>query len=117
MLQNTWHLPSSCPFGFELEARVIAEDLTLTIRNEPDLHVWDGEGVTSPELFFWPLVGGARQGAVVAELSHFIECCGARVPSPVAPVQEMVHGIEVASALIRSSRTGAWEPVSRSVAR
>ncbi|HEY1585878.1 MAG TPA: Gfo/Idh/MocA family oxidoreductase [Polyangia bacterium] len=111
-LQNSWHLAAGCPYGFEFDTRVFADGATYTLRNEPVLQVWDGAGAAAPELFFWPLVGGQRDGALVDELTHFAGCAAAGIESSRVPLDDVVHGLEVAEALVRASHSQQWEPVT-----
>jgi hypothetical protein len=106
ILQNTWHLAASCPYGFTFETTVHAAGTTYSVRNEPDVHVWGADGVAAPELHFWPRIGGARRGALVDELAHFAACARRGVDSPVIPLDDAVHVIAVAEALQRSARDG-----------
>jgi predicted dehydrogenase len=107
IIQNAWHLSPSCPYGFSFDTTILADGGTFCVRNEPDVHVWTRDhGVAAPELHFWPLVGGRRRGALVAELTHFAECVRRKIASPIMPLGDAVHAIAVAESLQRSAREG-----------
>src|ERR1043166_1436089 len=111
VLQNTWHLAPSCPYGFEFETKIFLKDSTCIVRNHPDLEIWSADGVKAPELFFWPVAAGVRTGALRRELAHFADCLRLSVPSDRVPYFDACAGVAVAEALIRSSKSGGWEPV------
>ncbi|MER8187559.1 Gfo/Idh/MocA family oxidoreductase [Kitasatospora sp. NPDC094015] len=102
VIGNSWHLAGSCPYGFTFECTIQSEGATFTARNEPDLHVWDEQGVRVPDLFFWPYHSGARQGALREELQHFADCARAGLPSDRVPLRDAVRVAEVTAAARRS---------------
>lgn len=114
VIQNSWHLAPSCPYGFVFDCVVHALDGTYTVRNEPVLQEWTAETVTAPELFFWPRYAGARHGALVEELRHVTDCVAAGVWSdrlPVADALRVMSTCEAAIAALRSGRTETPRPV------
>lgn len=109
LIQNVWHIAASCPFGFEFETKVFADERTYILRNEPVLEVWDKTKIHAPEFFFWPQTNGIRHGAIFQELFHFSQCAKEKLPTSRVPVQEIHQGMLVAEALTRSAQTKKWE--------
>lgn len=103
VIQNAWHLSKSCPYGFTFDSSFLLRGATYRIRNLPDLEVWsDGDGVKSPELFFWPEQDGERRGALRAELAYVADCVSEGRPSARVPLADVHAVICVAEALITS---------------
>jgi predicted dehydrogenase len=100
IIQNSWHLPPSCPYGFEFECKVQTENGTYVVRNEPDVQIWDSAGVASPDMYFWPTMHNARVGAIRAELEHFTDCVRERVASPQIPLEHVLWTAEVSDAVL-----------------
>jgi len=111
VIQNSWHLAPSCPYGFEFECKVQSESTTFVIRNEPDVQVWDANGVTSPEMHFWPSSHGQRTGALRLELEHFARCAGSGLPSDRVPLEQVVWTAEVAEAVLAALDRPGQGPV------
>lgn len=111
VIQNTWHLAASCPYGFTFDCTVHAEGGTYTVRNEPVLQEWTNDRVTAPELFFWPRHAGARGGALVAELQHFADCAGAGKASSRVPLSDVLAVMSTCQAALKAIETGSPEPV------
>lgn len=116
VLQNSWHLAASCPYGFTFDCTVHGVDGTHVVRNEPVLQSWTAAGVTAPELFFWPRYAGVRSGALVAELQHFADCASRRIPSSRVPLCDVLDVMSTCRAAMESLRTGQSAAV-RSLAR
>lgn len=112
VVQNSWHLSASCPYGFEFAGEVQTRGTTYVVRNEPDLHVWDASGVTSPEMHFWPLIHGARAGAIHAELTHFADCVRQGVASDRVPLAQVLWTAEIADAVLRATADAGHGPVA-----
>lgn len=111
VLQNSWHLAPSCPYGFEFECKVQTDTATFVVRNEPDVQIWDADSVTSPEMHFWPSNHGRRTGALRAELEHFARCAAAGIPSDRVPLEQVMWTAEVADAVIAASARPDAGPV------
>lgn len=112
VVQNSWHLARGCPYGFEFECKAQTGAGTYLVRNEPDVHVWDGTGATSPDLYFWPHIGGARRGALHDELRHFAGCAAAGRPTDRVPLDQVVWLAETCAAALESIATGSTAKVA-----
>lgn len=99
VIQNIWHINENCPYGFEFSTKLIFNEGTYSIKNEPDINCWTGNGVENPELFFWPSVGGKIEGALQTELQHYIDCAGKDIESDVLSMENAIESIKIANAL------------------
>ncbi|WP_067473423.1 Gfo/Idh/MocA family protein [Nocardia amamiensis] len=111
VIQNSWHLPAGCPFGFEFECKVQTSGATYIVRNEPDLQIWREDRSESPEMHFWPLVQGLRSGALRAELDHFADCVRRGVPSTRVPLEQVLWSAEIGEAVLTSVADPRQGPV------
>lgn len=116
VIQNSWHLASSCPYGFTFDCVVHASDGTYQIRNEPVLHAWTANAVTAPEMFLWPRLAGVRAGALVAELQHFSECATRGEPSARVPLVDALAVMGTCQAALAAIESGTSQPVRRECA-
>jgi predicted dehydrogenase len=102
VIQNSWHLAPANPFGFTFSTSVYTTQQTFVIRNEPDLWVWGPDRASSPDLFFWPQLAGARRGALVDELAYFARCARAGLPSQRPSAEHVRIVAEISDAVIAS---------------
>lgn len=106
VIQNSWHLPPTCPYGFMFDCTIQASEGTWVLRSEPVVHEWSTTGVTAPELFFWPRYAGRRQGALVAELQHVADCAAAGIASPRVPTSDVLRVMSICQAAMNALTTG-----------
>lgn len=99
VIQNVWHINDNCPYGFEFSTKIILDDGTYMIRNEPIIHCWTKNGVEYPELFFWPTIDGAIQGCLLKELGHYVDCALNNIESNILPMKEAIESIKIANAI------------------
>jgi len=108
VIQNSWHLAPSCPYGFTFDCVVHAGDATLTLRSEPVLQVWS-DTVEHPELYLWPRYGGSRAGALVAELQHVADCVRRGEESERVPLTQVLQVMATCQAAIDALASGRAE--------
>jgi predicted dehydrogenase len=84
--------------GLNASARYRLLDSGLSIASSESLH--------SPEVGLWPDVYGAIGGALRTEDEHFIQCVRAGTTSTIASLDQALHGLEIAEAMIRSAESG-----------
>jgi predicted dehydrogenase len=113
VVQNSWHLAPSCPYGFVFDCTVHTADGTYAVRNEPVLQAWSADTVVSPELFFWPRLAGARSGALVAELQHFADCAAGDQASDRVPLPDVLDVMSTCQAALDALDTGRPQRVVR----
>lgn len=113
VIQNSWHLAQTCPYGFVFECTVHAAEGTYTVRNEPILQEWSAHAVTAPDLFFWPRYSGARHGALVSELQHVADRVVTGLPSERVPLRDALRVMSTCQAAMDALATGkAQTPAS-----
>lgn len=108
VIQNSWHLQSN-PFGYDFECKVQTTRTTASIRNEPDLWIWDAAKAEAPDLHLWPKVAGERSGALKRELEHFARCARAGIPSDEVPLSDVQDVAAIADAVLNSLAQGSAE--------
>jgi predicted dehydrogenase len=106
VIQNVWHIAAGCPYGFEFQTRVFTKDNTYCIRNEPVIHHWGKDATHYPEMFFWPYIDHAPQGALKDELQHFERCSRSGSESEVVPLEDVLKCTKIAECLIETAKTG-----------
>ncbi|WP_084470239.1 Gfo/Idh/MocA family protein [Amycolatopsis benzoatilytica] len=106
VVQNSWHLAPTCPYGFVFDCTVHAVEGTYMVRNEPVVQEWSATTVTAPELFFWPRYAGARRGALVAELQYVADCVTRGVPSDRVPLRDALQVMSTCQAAMDALKTG-----------
>ncbi|MGH3939531.1 MAG: Gfo/Idh/MocA family protein [Pseudonocardiaceae bacterium] len=106
VIQNSWHLAPTCPYGFVFDCTVHAVEGTYIVRNEPVVQEWSTTTVTAPELFFWPRYAGQRRGALVAELQHVADCVNRGVPSNRVPLGDALQVMSTCQAAMDALSTG-----------
>ena len=115
-LETSWLVPDGAPANVltpewsgtidaELEVIGSAGSAQLSLL-ESGLRVWGAGAARHPETALWPEVHGAISGALRSEIQHFIERVSTASASTVTSVDHAVAGLEIAEAIIESSRTG-----------
>jgi predicted dehydrogenase len=119
-LQSAWLLPAGRvqnlpaaeldPLELEgtIEAQldVVGSSGTARVVLEDGPRIWTDSGALSSG-GLWPAVHGRVEGAIRAELQHFVDCARRREPSALVPVGDAVAAVEVADAIVRSAASGA----------
>jgi predicted dehydrogenase len=113
VIQNSWHLAASCPYGFMFDCTVHASGGTYIVRNEPVLQAWTANAVTAPEMFLWPRQAGARAGALVAELQHFTDCAARKEASTRVPLADVLAVMSTCQSALAAIEAGSPQPVLR----
>jgi predicted dehydrogenase len=106
VIQNVWHVAAGCPYGFQFQTRIFTRDNTYSIRNEPVIHHWSKDTTHYPEMFFWPHIDHAPQGALKEELRHFEHCSRCGIESEIIPLDDVLKSTKIAACIIESARTG-----------
>lgn len=75
------------------------------------LELWTDEGAYAPDTVVVPAVGGRIDGALRAELEHFTACVAGRRAPSTAALDEHVHAVAVAAALVAAAETGSLTEV------
>jgi len=115
-LETSWFVPAGAP------RNILAGEWTGTIDSELEivgtkqsarfrlldsgLVVTSSDAVDQPEVGLWPEVYGSIGGALRLEDEHFVICVKSGSPSTIASLNDALHGLEVAEAIVRSAREG-----------
>ena len=115
-LETSWFVPDQAP------QNVLAGDWTGTIDAEFELvgteqtaryrlldtgmSIATADQTIHPEVGLWPEVYGSIGGALRLEDEHFISCVQAGKPSTIASLDDALHGLEIAEAIVRSAESG-----------
>lgn len=115
-LDSGWMVPGSAPQNLTetleldgtIDARieVVGEAGTASYQlAHSGLSLWLQEGMQQPETTLWPTAHDGIGGAIRAELEHFAAMIAGNTPSPVMPLEDSVHVLEIADAIAESART------------
>ncbi|APE37139.1 hypothetical protein BOX37_28025 [Nocardia mangyaensis] len=115
VIQNSWHLASTCPFGFTFDATIQAAEGTWTLRSEPVIHAWTTAQASAPEMWLWPRYGGARQGALVSELQHITDCVADGRDSDRVPLSQVLDVMETCHAAITALSSGQPQTLTKAM--
>jgi predicted dehydrogenase len=115
-LETSWFVPDQAP------QNVLAGDWTGTIDAEFELvgteqtaryrlldsgmSIATADQLIHPEVGLWPEVYGSIGGALRLEDEHFINCVRAGRSSTIASLDDALHGLEIAEAIVRSAESG-----------
>ncbi|MDQ2682874.1 MAG: Gfo/Idh/MocA family oxidoreductase [Chloroflexota bacterium] len=112
-LETSWFVPASAPCNvtagdwqgtIDAEFELIGTEQTARYRLlDSGMSIASTNGPISPEVGLWPEVYGTVGGALRLEDEHFIACVRTGSPSPVASLEDALHGLEVAEAIVRSA--------------
>lgn len=117
-IETAWTLPGSAP-----ENSFGALPLVGTITAETELHgsegvtrvrypdqgfsVWNTQGSYAPNVELWPELDEQVGGAMRAQIDYARDYFSGRVAEERVPVRQVVWGIELAEAVVRSLQNGA----------
>jgi len=116
-IDSSWMVPNGAPQNLvetlELDGTI---DAHIEIMGDagtaqyqmahPGLAIWTDRGLQHPETTLWPTGHDGVGGAIRAELEHFIRVIEESRPSEVMPLEDSVHVMEIAEAIVRSGQTG-----------
>lgn len=112
-LETSWLVPDSAPRNvdagdwsgtIDAEFELIGSKQTARYRLlDSGVSIAAGTGQINPEVALWPDVYGAIGGALRLEDEHFIQCVRSGQRSPIASLDDALHGLEIAEAIVRSA--------------
>lgn len=87
VLENVWCLPDKTPFQIDERMEIIGTKGSIHIHEtHPNFSICAEDGWHSPDTTYWPLLHGARAGALREELAYFANCIREqRRPTIVTP--------------------------------
>jgi UDP-N-acetylglucosamine 3-dehydrogenase len=110
--ENAWFLPEKTPYRIDERMEIIGTEGCIYIQEGgANLSVCDKDGWRSPDTTYWPLIDGARGGALRDELAYFAGCILAgKKPEVVAP-EEAAAAVRACLAAEESAARGTVVPV------
>ena len=115
-LDTSWFVPANAPQNIlagdwtgtiDAEFEVVGINQSVRYRLlESGLSIATQDALLSPEVGLWPEVYGSIGGALRLEDEHFIDCVRTGQQSPIASLEQAMHGLEIAEAIVQSASTG-----------
>jgi UDP-N-acetylglucosamine 3-dehydrogenase len=107
VLENVWCLPDKTAFQIDERMEIIGTTGSLHIQEtHANFSICDQDGWHSPDTTYWPLLHGARAGALRDELAYFVNCVRqGRRPEGIRP-EESRAAVAACLAAEESARTG-----------
>ncbi len=112
-LETSWLVPDSAPRNvdadnwtgtIDAEFEIVGTKETARYRLlDSGVSIASTSGMVSPEVALWPEVYGAIGGALRLEDEHFIQCVRSGQPSPIASLDDALHGLQIAEAIVHSA--------------
>ena len=115
-LETSWFVPSHAPQNIiagswtgtiDAEFEMVCTEQTARYRLlDSGMTIATAENVLHPEVGLWPEVYGSIGGALRLEDEHFIDSVRSGRSSSIASLDDALHGMEVAEAIVTSAETG-----------
>lgn len=106
-VETNWLLPAATPWRGHVLLEVIGTEGTALAEVPGNgLAFWSNQQVEVPDTGYWPSVHGITVGALRDEIAWFIRCLVEDRPIEIPRPAEVLAGLKVADALIRSSKEG-----------
>lgn len=116
-LDTSWLVPAHAPQNvfagdwtgtIDAELEIIGAHQSVRYRLlESGVSIATEAALHHPEVGLWPEVYGSIGGALRLEDEHFIDCVRKGRPSPIASLDQALHGLEIAEAMIKSAESGS----------
>jgi UDP-N-acetylglucosamine 3-dehydrogenase len=108
IVEANWRLPKNAPTTIDAVMQIIGTEGQITIDcGHAGLEVLDREGPHFPDTAYWPVIHGARVGALRHELDYFASCIRERRRPEIVTPEEAARAVMVMEAAERSAATGA----------
>jgi len=107
VLENVWCLPDRTAFQIDERMEIVGTAGSIHIQEtHPNFSICDKDGWHSPDTTYWPLLHGARAGALREELAYFTTCIQeGRRPTVITP-EESRAAVAACLAAEQSAATG-----------
>ncbi len=115
-IETSWFVPTNAPRNvdaenwsgtIDAEFEIVGTEQSARYRLlDSGMTIASTAGVLNPEVALWPDVYGSIGGALRLEDEHFINCVRQGVSSPIASIEDALHGLEIAEAIVLSGATG-----------
>jgi predicted dehydrogenase len=115
-LETSWFVPAHAPQNviagswtgtIDAEFEIVGTEQSARDRLlDSGMSIATADQIVHPEVGLWPEVYGSVGGALRLEDEHFISCVRAGGPSTIASLDDALHGLEIAEAIVTSAETG-----------
>lgn len=115
-LETSWFVPDHAPQNvlagtwtgtIDAEFEIVGTEQSARYRLlDSGMSIATADRILHPEVGLWPDVYGSIGGALRLEDEHFISCVRAGNPSSIASLDDALHGLEVAEAIVTSAAAG-----------
>jgi predicted dehydrogenase len=107
IVEANWRLPKNAPTTIDAVMQIIGTEGQITIDcGHAGLEILDRDGPHFPDTAYWPVIHGARVGALRHELDYFAACAReGRQPEVVTP-EEAARAVMVMETAERSAENG-----------
>lgn len=115
-LETSWFVPAHAPQNviagswtgtIDAEFEIVGRDASARYRLlDSGMSIATADRILHPEVGLWPDVYGSIGGALRLEDEHFISCVRAGTPSTIASLDDALHGLEIAEAIVTSAESG-----------
>ena len=112
-LETSWFVPEGGPQNvltgdwtgtIDAELEIIGTEQSARYRLlDSGLSIAGADSIHHPQVGLWPEVYGLIGGALRLEDEHFIHCVRGGEPSGIASLDDALHGLQVAEAIVRSA--------------
>lgn len=115
-LETSWFVPTHAPQNviagswtgtIDAEFEIVGTEASARYRLlDSGMSIATTDRLLHPEVALWPDVYGLIGGALRLEDEHFIACVRAGEPSTIASLDDALHGLEIAAAIVTSAESG-----------
>jgi predicted dehydrogenase len=115
-LETSWFVPDHAPQNviagswtgtIDAEFEIVGTEQSARYRLlDSGMSIATADRILHPEVGLWPDVYGSIGGALRLEDEHFISCVRAGTPSTIASLDDALHGLEIAEAIVTSAESG-----------
>jgi UDP-N-acetylglucosamine 3-dehydrogenase len=107
VLEDVWFLPEGTPYAIDERMEIIGTEGSIQIQETgPNLAVQDSGGWHYPDTTYWPMLRGARRGALRDELDYFAQCIFNEQPPTIITPEESLEAARACLAAEESAATG-----------
>lgn len=113
LLETSWLVPANAPMNvtagdwvgtIDAEFEMVGTEATARYRLlDSGLSIATADAQIHPEVGLWPDVYGSIGGALRLEDEHFIACVRSGTSSSIASLDDALHGLEIAEAIVHSA--------------
>ncbi len=108
VLEDVWCLPDKTPFQIDERMEIIGTKGSIHIHEtHPNFSICAGDGWHSPDTTYWPMLHGARAGALRDELAYFVTCIQENCRPTIVTPEESRAAVVACLAAEQAAATGS----------